>query len=145
MRVATIFMQAALLLVSLLMAGCGPGNNPRAVNVSGTVTFNGKPVPLGVIYFDPDTSAGNDGVQGSANIRNGSYDTSQTGKGITGGAYTVRIRGADAQSDDPERPSRPLFGEYSIKVEFPYETTTKDFEVPTSAAKNLKSVPARVP
>ena len=130
-----------LLVTMPFFAGCG-GSGPRGVDVSGTVTFNGKPVPQGVIYFDPDTAADNDGVQGFARIRDGAYDTRETGKGIGGGAYRVRITGATAEGDGP---AKALFGEYSVSVDFPSETTTRDFEVPASAARGLTGANSMTP
>lgn len=128
------FTCTTLLVTIPLFAGCGGGSGSRGVDVSGTVTFNGKPVPRGVIYFDPDTAADNDGVQGFARIRDGVYDTRETGKGIGGGAYHVRITGATAEGDGP---AKALFGEYNVSVDFPFETTTRDFEIPASAARGL--------
>lgn len=128
------FACTTLLATVPFLAGCGGGSGPRGVDVSGTVTFKGEPVPRGVIYFDPDAAAANDGVQGFARIRNGAYDTRETGKGIGGGAYRVRITGATAEDDGP---AKALFSEYNIPVDFPFETTTKDFDVPASAAREL--------
>ena len=73
----------ALLLVTLSV-GCGKDEGNR---VSGMITFNGQPVPAGKIYFTPDTSKGNSGPTGYADITNGRYDTaSEAGKGIFHGA-----------------------------------------------------------
>ena len=135
------FAGTMLVIAMPLLAGCG-GSGPRAVNVSGTVTFNGQPVPQGKIYFDPDTAAGNDGVQGFARIQEGAYDTRDTGKGIGGGAYRVRIIGATAGENGP---AKPLFGEYTVAVDFPQETTTHDFEVPASAAVGRRGTGAMIP
>ena len=77
------FAGTMLVIAMPLLAGCG-GSGPRAVNVSGTVTFNGQPVPQGKIYFDPDTAAGNDGVQGFARIQEGAYDTTRHRQGNRG-------------------------------------------------------------
>ena len=123
------FAGTTLLVAMLFLAGCG-GSGPRSVNVSGTVTFGGQPVPQGMIYFDPNTAAGNDGVQGFARIHDGAYDTRETGKGIGGGAYRVRITGATAGGDGP---ARALFSDYTVAVDFPQETATRDFVVPASA------------
>jgi hypothetical protein len=41
-----------LCLLLALMAGCGP-SGPRTYEVSGTVTWNGKPLPQGDIVFLP--------------------------------------------------------------------------------------------
>jgi hypothetical protein len=131
-----------LLATVPFLAGCGGSSGTRGVDVSGTVIFNGIPVPRGVIYFDPDTAANNDGVQGFARIRDGAYDTRETSKGIGGGPYRVRITGATAEGDGP---AKALFGEYSVSVDFPFETTTRDFEVPASVARGLTDANRETP
>ena len=136
------FTCATLLVAASFLAGCGGGSGPRGVDVSGIVTFDGKPVPSGVIYFDPDTAVQNDGVQGFARIKNGKYDTRETDKGIGGGPYRVRITGATA---DAGGPPRALFTEYSISVDFPYESTTRDFQVPASAASGMMGANTEIP
>lgn len=135
------FAGATLLVAMLFFTGCG-GSGPRAVDVSGTITFGGQPVPQGVVYFDPDTAAGNDGVQGFARIHDGAYDTRETGKGIGGGPYRVRITGATAGGDGP---ARALFSEYTVAVDFPRETTTRDFAVPASAGAGRRRASGVIP
>ncbi len=60
-------------LVVLCAVGCGGGDDGR--HLSGTVTFDGKPVAAGVIYFDPDGAKEHTGSQGYAVIKNGHFDT----------------------------------------------------------------------
>jgi len=122
----------AALACTLLLAGCG-GSGVTRYHVSGKVTFKGAPVPAGIVLFDPDASAGADGVQGFAEIDNGRYDTRDSGKGTSGGKYVVRIRGfrkADASGSLP----RKLFEEYRAEVELPPEHSERDFHVPASQA-----------
>ena len=57
-----------ILLLAASLAGMGCGGEP-VVQVSGEITFNGKPVPAGRLWFNPDFSQGNDGPAGSAEIR----------------------------------------------------------------------------
>lgn len=40
-----------LVLVGLLLAGCGGGTEPQRYPVSGTVTLDGQPLPEGLIFF----------------------------------------------------------------------------------------------
>ena len=71
-------------LGGLLLAGCGRG--PTLYQVSGRVTYDGQPLPAGVIYFDPDVTRNHDGPQGYAVIKNGTYNTSaRGGRGVVGG------------------------------------------------------------
>ncbi len=60
---------------ALWIAGCGAGNEPKTYHVSGTVTFAGKPVPVGTILFVPDAGKANRGPTGYAVIREGKFDT----------------------------------------------------------------------
>lgn len=123
----------AVALVSA--AGCGGNGDPRQNNLSGNVTFGGKPIPAGSIVFEPDASKGNTGPQGLADIRDGKYDTSATGKGTVGGPYIVRITGFDRVEENEYEPATPLFAEYKIEADLPEETGKMDFEVPADAPK----------
>jgi hypothetical protein len=122
-------------LLAALAAGCGGAD---ARHVAGTVTFQGRPVPAGKIYFTPDGAKGNAGPTGYADIRNGAYDTAAAGgRGAPPGPVVVAIEGTDpaAPAGKPDRA-----GEVVVKALFPpYETAadlsaggpTKDFDVPT--------------
>ena len=46
-----LFGSISLLVLAVAAAGCGGDGANR---VSGKVTFNGKPLPAGKIYFTPD-------------------------------------------------------------------------------------------
>lgn len=117
---------AAVLLAAVGVAGCSP--EEKLYDVSGTVTYQGKPVPKGLIYFDPNGG----GPQGFANIEDGKYDTAAPGKGkgIRGGKYTVRINGFDGKVG-PEAPfGAAVFPEHTFNKELPAQNQTFDYEVP---------------
>jgi len=120
-------------MVCCLAVGCGGG---KSYHVSGKASFAGKPIPVGKIYFTPDAAKGNSGATGYADIKDGKYDTSAAGgMGIIGGPMIVRIEGSDGVKIDEERPGgKPLFPEYQKAEDFPKAATTKDFDVPASAA-----------
>lgn len=144
-----------LLIFGLAFVNLGCGGGDDTFRVTGKVTFDGKPVPKGKIYFMPDSSKGNTGPSGFADIIDGQYDTRATGgRGIVGGATIVAIEGFDPQgsptkdlkkySKGPDKLTeedfvevsvQTLFPRYEVKEEFPAENTTKDFEVPAEAAK----------
>jgi len=110
-----------------LLPGCGGAKLHR---VSGRVTFAGQPVPLGKVYFTPDATKGNAGTPGYADIKDGAYDTgSAGGQGCAGGPVTVRIEGSDG--------TKVLFLNYMTTADLSQEATTKDFDVPQSAAAKL--------
>ncbi len=132
----------ALLLVTLSV-GCGKDEGNR---VSGMITFNGQPVPAGKIYFTPDTSKGNSGPTGYADITNGRYDTaSETGKGIFHGAMIVAVEGIDPAAKPAgggegaeDVTSTVLFARYETTAEIAGGESTLDIEVPAEAAKGPK-------
>jgi hypothetical protein len=118
-----------------LVSGCGGASGPERYELSGTVQFQGKPVPAGQIVFEPDSSKGNVGPQGMAEIREGKYDTRDGGRGMVGGPHVVRIRGYDRLSLDEMHPPQPLFPEYETTVDLSKEDGVYDFDVPAGAKK----------
>ncbi len=112
-----------------LVAGCG--SDPRGHDVSGTVTFNGAPVPAGDIQFIP--ASGNSGPPGRAAIKDGKYDTAaEGGKATVGGPHDVIINGFDgnAQPESEMPQGKPLFQEFKSSVDVSKdEATVKDFAV----------------
>lgn len=118
-------------LMLTVLAGCGGSGDdgPERFDVSGTVMFDGEPVPKGVIYFQP--ASGNSGPQGFASIVDGEFDTS-TGKGTVGGPHAARIEGTDTAGVR-------IFVPHFENLELPKTTTTQSFEVPASAADNLQT------
>jgi hypothetical protein len=115
-------------------AGCGGG---PPYKISGKVTFAGKPLPLGRIYFDPDPGQQNTGPSGYTDIKDGEYDTSRVGRGVSGGATVVRIQGFKKEGADASGFGPPLFQEYTVHVALPRGRSTKDFDVPSQAAGRL--------
>lgn len=109
-----------VLICSLFPVVCSGGcGGEKLYPVKGTVTYAGKPVPKGTIYFDPDETKGTKGVQGSATITDGKFDTAQEGRPITGGTYTIRILGFDGQAANEKPMGNAIFPEYTITQEIP--------------------------
>lgn len=118
----------ASFLALVSMMGCQSG--PRIYHVKGAVTFEGNPIPAGVIFFDPDVTKQNDGPQGFAFIKDGFYDTAEKGgKGVVGKAYLVRVQGFDGKPGEELPMGRPLFTDYQEAVDFPLEDSIRDFKV----------------
>ena len=133
----------SLLLIAIacfLNSGCG-ADGPKTFEVSGTVTFDGKPVPAGRVDFFPDFATGNDGPQGFATIKDGAFDTRKGGQGHAGGAIVIRIEGFDGKSDNPKFPGTPIFVTHQINRELPKEASVQNLEVPASAATDLVVLP----
>jgi len=120
-------------MLAALLSGCG---GEKIYNLSGTITFQGKPVPRGYIVFEPDTSAGNNGAAAFAKIMDGHYDTrNEDGRGTLGGSHLVRIRAFDGIPAGELRDGRLLFPDYSTTADLPKHDATQDFEVPASAKR----------
>lgn len=84
---------------SLLGVGCG-GPEPQG-KVSGEVNFNGKPVPAGMMRFEPSSGAG---VPRNAAVRDGQFEAT-----LEPGDYLVRITAGDLEKmgPPPEDPHAP--------------------------------------
>ena len=127
-------------------AGCGGGEGPARYDVSGSVTYDGQPIPVGSITFLPDKAKGNNGAPGFAKIKEGKYDTRREGKGPIGGPHVIEISGSDGvkptdvlqgkSADTPRGKSadvpqgRPLFPAYRTTLDLPKKAATQDFVVP---------------
>ncbi len=73
------------LVLCCLVFGCNRSSGEKLYRVHGTVVFEGKPVPKGTLFFDPDGSKGGSGSQGFADIVDGKYDSATSGQGIKKG------------------------------------------------------------
>src|SRR4051812_41319698 len=82
----------SVMLVTFSLSGCGSKNSDY--QLSGKVTFQGKPVPAGSIRFEPDAAAGNSGSGAHADVKAGEYKT-RPEQGLRGGAYKITISGTD--------------------------------------------------
>lgn len=136
---------ALAVVLGLSAAGCGGGASDGGdVHVSGSITFDGKPIPAGKVYFSPDNSKGNSGPSGYADIKDGKFDTSDGGRPTAGGATVVRIEGFDPNSasseDNGEDVMKALFPTYETTAELTGSKATQDFAVPAEAA-NRKDKP----
>ncbi|MEX1042683.1 MAG: hypothetical protein WDZ51_18760 [Pirellulaceae bacterium] len=122
------------LLVCLTMGCTRAVDGPERFDVSGTVKFNGEPVPVGTVRFVPDASKGNSGPAGFAQIKDGKYDTAKDGRGTVGGPHEITVIGFDGQvePDSELTQGRSLFSEYRILADLSSEKSTQDIEVPSA-------------
>lgn len=127
-RFARCARRPGVLALVVLAAGCGSGE--RLYDVSGTASYDGQPIPAGIIYFDPDPLAGGTGPQGFASINDGKYTTAVNGQGVRGGSYVVRITGYDGKSANEAPLGRPLFDEYEVKKDLPAANSEVNFDIP---------------
>lgn len=125
----------------VFLTGCG-GGGPDLYNLSGNVTFQGKPVPKGEIQFIP--IKGNEGPAGRAEITDGKYDTATKGKGTVGGPHRVVITGFDGVAAEELPMGKPIFQEYTVEFEIPKEEgATKDFQATIQKKPGPKGDPLR--
>ena len=125
-QLARAFVPGALM--AAVVVGCG--GEPPDYDVSGTVTFAGKPVPKAVISFDPDVGKGAQGPPGYADAVDGAFDTRKVGKGVRGGPYRIRVSGFDGKPAYENPYGKPLFPEYVMTKDFPKEASTLTIDVP---------------
>jgi hypothetical protein len=117
---------AAFLFASCLLAGCAA--EEKVYQITGTVTYDGKPVPAGLVLFDPEPGTG--GAQGSAAVKDGKFATTADGQGIRGGAYTIRVLGFDGKPGTEAPLGNSLFPEYEFKKELPKGNSELNIDVP---------------
>ncbi len=118
---------SGVLLLAVL--GC---SGERRNALSGRVSYKGEPIPYGRIVFEPDTAKGQKGVQGVAEIHDGTYQTSPAA-GTLAGPYQAHITGYAGPPDHKRKPPGPgpaLFKEYIIAVELPDGAAEINFDVP---------------
>ncbi len=143
---ATLFRSGFFVAIAACwLVGCGEAE-PETYQLSGTVTFDGKPIPAGQIYFMPDGSKNNSGPAGFAQIHDGKFDTKlEGGKGHASGPMIVKIEGfdpagksaKDANDTSGEEVVTSLFPTYETTADLPKEDSTQDFPVPKEAAKKV--------
>ena len=125
--------------VVAMLAGCSRGPSLERFPVAGTVTYDGRPVPRGSVWFAPTAAVGTIAAADFAVIENGSYRTppdTSPGKGL----YKVRIIGRDGtpptEKDRGEMMpgqkflGQPVFPEYSTTMELTGGNDRLDLVVP---------------
>jgi hypothetical protein len=112
------------------LAGCS-GSGPY--DVSGAVTFQGKPVPVGLVIIEPDSGRGNVGVQTQGLVREGQYRT-LPGLGAISGPVIVTVNANDGIPKPMWPQGKLLFRTYQFKAELPAHSSTLNIEVPADLA-----------
>ena len=117
-------------LVAVMAAGCNRQPSVRLYDISGSVTFAGKPVPRGSIVFEPDESRGNAGPASIADVAAGRFRTRQ-GRGFVGGLARATVYGGD-DTLPTETHDTALFAPWTTQIDLPRADCTHDFDVPAS-------------
>jgi hypothetical protein len=109
-----IYTCIALFLVGALtvgvLTGCGGDRGPERAVVSGTVSYNGKPVPEGMVRFMP--GADSQAPIAGATITDGKYHVDMHG-GVPVGSPRVSI---EAYRWDKSQPSR--FSDVGARIQY---------------------------
>ncbi len=98
----SIFQYLLIAAACVCLLGCGGDKGPKRYRISGTVTYQGEPVPMGTVMFEPDSSAGNSGAAGSAAIKDGKFDSGADGVGFVGGPHRITVQAFDGKNPDPD-------------------------------------------
>ncbi len=104
-----------LLMTILWLAILGCSAEVPTFPIEGMVTFKGKALPKGEIYFDPDISI--KGPQGRALISEGKFSTKDINSGIVPGKYIIRIHGFDGKPREEAPMGKALFFAYELPME----------------------------
>lgn len=124
-------------IFAALFSGCS--SEPKLSQVSGKVSFKGKPVPAGYVTFTPDVAKGTNGQVVGFQIKDGSYDsTRNTPPGIAQGSYKLSIAGFDGIVIPFFGQGKQIFNPISDECVVPEGVSTKDIAVPNSAGENVK-------
>jgi hypothetical protein len=125
----------ALAVVFFISGGCG-GDGLDRQRIQGTVTFEGKPVEVGAVLFEPTQSVGTLAPTAYLRVQDGKFDTGD--EGPIPGKYKVIVGGYDlAQKQvdsDGVTHTAQLFNDYTFEVEVPPPGNTLHIEVPASQA-----------
>jgi hypothetical protein len=93
----------------LAFSGCGnaPADTPPLAPVTGTISFDGKPLTQGTIQFTPDSTQGTSGRMALGQIQSdGTYQltTISSGDGAQVGHHIVTIQAYESTPFDPNNP-----------------------------------------
>jgi hypothetical protein len=130
----TAFLVGNVSLALSALFGCSSNEFARH-ELSGNVSYQGKPVPAGYLVLKPDRSKGNQGVAAQTDIRHGLYHL-PANRGTIGGPHIVMVSGFDGEPvtiDGVINPNgKPLFAAYQMTINLPKATATHDIQVPAT-------------
>lgn len=118
------------ILLAVLLTGC---SNSGQYDVSGTVTWQGKPVPIGLVTIEPDAQKGNQGVQTQGLIQDGHFQT-LPGHGAIAGPVLITVNANDGVPTPLAAHGKLLFRTYQFRYELPAAASTLTIEVPPEQA-----------
>ena len=80
-----------VLVLGIGLSGCGGKSGPTLVQLSGTILFEGRPIPPGTLTFVPKEGQGPTATGTIADAGHFTVSTHHPGDGITPGAYRIRV------------------------------------------------------
>jgi hypothetical protein len=106
-------------IVFTLLVGCSKKSEFERLVVAGTLSAKGRPIPRGIIYFDPDVKKGNRGPQGSALIKDGKFDTRfERSRGCVLGPQIATINACDGTNISSSKPfGNLMFPPFELNIE----------------------------
>jgi hypothetical protein len=126
----SLHLLADFVLVAVLLPGCSKSG---PYEVSGTVTWQGKPVPIGLVVIEPDSEKGNSGTQTQGLIEKGHFRT-LPGHGAIAGPVLITVSANDGVPTPFAPNGKLLFRNYQFRRELPAAASTLDIEVPAEQA-----------
>ena len=126
-RYPSICFLAVFLFCGLCLAGCG---SPKLQGFSGSVTYDGQPLKIGIVTFIPDADKGNMmGKSTIAPIRDGRYELPPS-QGISGGWYRMTVEVTELVEDEEGGSEKHVIPPYTLSHEFMPDDMTFDIEIP---------------
>jgi len=114
-------------LLFLTFVGCG---GPKLQGFNGAVTYDGKPLEGGIIFFTPDARKGNlMGASNVASIKDGRYEL-PVSQGISGGWYLIRVEVTEAVVGVEGEHEKFLIPPYEFSNEFKPDDKVFDIDIP---------------
>jgi len=104
------FLRGGMVLFLTPLFGCGSSDGLNRQAISGTVTLDGQPIPIGAILFEPATQESGTAV--GATIRQGGFAIARR-EGPVPGSYQVRVYSSSGIQAPPaqgqtDRTPRPM-------------------------------------
>lgn len=119
----------AVCLVLMTATSCGT-SGPARYQLTGAITYQGKPVPAGTMRFEPVGSVVNKDSVSEAEIKDGEYAT-LPGRGVVGGPHRMYVFGFNGIPEPGSGPmGASIFEGYVTEIDLPEEASAIDIVVP---------------
>ncbi len=129
------FVMVAACGLSLLLSGCGSG--PRTAEVTGRITFDGKPQANVLIEFEPQQSVNGKVPAAARGVTDadGRYRAFRTGKNLVGVAVGPAVVRVSAVQDSAARVD-PRYANGGLSLEVVPGANVYDLDLPATPGKD---------